>query len=114
MDALAYLSLSKAHQIRIRTNNVQERMNLELKRRSKGVQAFPSQESVLRLLCGIIDEINADWEMGRVFISSESLKPVLGLERAENRHGEFEPDEEVKAKAKVIMMVVLDEYRKAA
>lgn len=114
VDALAYLSFPKAHQIRIRTNNVQERMNLELKRRTKVVQAFPSSESVLRLLGGIIDEINADWETGRVFISTESLMPVLGLEKAENRYDEFEPDKEVRAKAKVIMMVALDEYKKAA
>lgn len=89
-------------------------MNLELKRRARVVQAFPSPESVLRLLGGIVGEINADWEAGRAFISPESLKQVLGLERAENRYDEFEPDEEVRARAKVIMMVALDEHGEAA
>lgn len=114
VDALAYLSFPREHRVKIRTNNVQERMNLELKRRVKVVQAFPSTQSVVRLLGGIVDEINADWETGRLFMSRESLGPVLGLERAENRIEDFEPDEEVARKAEVIMMVALDEFEKAA
>ena len=89
-------------------------MNCELKRRTKVVQAFPSTGSVMRLLGGIVDEINADWESGRLFMSKESLEPVLGLERAENRIGDFVPDEEVTRSAEVIMMVALDEFEKAA
>ena len=114
VDALAHLSFPREHRIKIRTNNVQERMNCELKRRTKVVQAFPSTDSVMRLLGGVIDEINADWESGRLFMSKESLEPVLGLERAENRIGEFAANEEVEANAKVIMKVALDEYAKAA
>ena len=38
------------HRRRIRTNNVQERMNREIKRRSRVVQVFPSVESALRLV----------------------------------------------------------------
>ena len=114
VDALAHLSFPREHRIKIRTNNVQERMNCELKRRAKVVQAFPSTSSVMRLLGGIIDEINEDWASQQLFMSKESLAPVLGLERAENRIGEFEPDEEVRASAKVIMMVALDGFAKAA
>lgn len=114
LDALAYLSFPREHRVKIRTNNVQERMNLELKRRAKVVQAFPSTQSVMRLLGGIIDEVNAEWESERLFMSAESLRPVLGLERAENRIDDFAPDEEVVRQAEVIMMVAIDEYEKAA
>ena len=114
VDALAHLSFPREHRIKIRTNNVQERMNRELKRRAKVVQAFPSTGSVMRLLGGIVDEVNADWESGRLFMSRESLAPVLAMERAENRIDEFVPDEEVRSNARVIMMVALDEYAKAA
>jgi len=114
VDALAHLSFPREHRMKIRTNNVQERMNCELKRRAKVVQAFPSTGSVMRLLGGIIDEINADWESGSRFMSAESLAPVLATEKAENRIDEFVPDEEVRSNAKVIMMVALDEYAKAA
>ena len=114
VDALAYLSFPREHRIKIRTNNVQERMNCELKRRAKVVQTFPSTGSVLRLLGGIVDEVNADWASENLFMSKESLRPVLGLERAENRIEEFAPSEEVRARAEVIMMVALDEYAKAS
>ena len=53
--------------------------NSELKRRAKVVQAFPSTESVTRLLGGKVNEINADGESGRLFMSKESLKPVLDI-----------------------------------
>ena len=68
----------------------------------------------MRLLGGIIDEVNAEWASQQLFMSKESLAPVLAVERAENRIDEFVPDEEVRASAKVIMMVALDEYAKAA
>lgn len=114
VDALAYLSFPREHRIKIRTNNVQERMNCELKRRTKVVQTFPSTGSVLRLLGGIVDEANADWASENLFMSKESLRPVLGLERAENRIEGFAPSEEVRKRAEVIMMVALDEYAKAS
>ena len=114
VDALAYLSFPREHRVKIRTNNVQERMNCELRRRAKVVQTFPSTGSVLRLLGGIVDEVNADWASENLFMSKESLRPVLGLERAENRIEGFAPSEEVRARAEVIMMVALDEYAKAS
>ena len=89
-------------------------MNCELKRRTKVVQTFPSTGSVLRLLGGIVDEANADWASENLFMSKKSLRPVLGLERAENRIEGFAPSEEVRKRAEVIMMVALDEYAKAS
>ena len=114
LDALAHLSFPRGHRVKIRTNNVQERMNCELKRRAKVVQSFPSTDSVMRLLGGIVGEINADWESGRLFMSRESLEPVLGMERAENEVEEIEVGEEAMANAKVIMRIALDEYARAA
>ena len=114
VDALAYLSFPREHRAEIRTNNVQERMNCEPRRRAKVVQTFPSTGSVLRLLGGIVDEADADWASENLFVSKESLRPVLGLERAENRIEGFAPSEEVRARAEVIMMVALDEYAKAS
>ena len=114
VDALAYLSFPREHRIKIRTNNVQERTSCEPRRRAKVVQTFPSTGSVLRLLGGIVDEVNADWASENLFMSKESLRPVLGLERAENRIEGFAPSEEVRTRAEVIMMVALDEYAKAS
>ena len=114
VDALAYLSFPREHRIKIRTNNVQERTSCEPRRRTKVVQTFPSTGSVLRLLGGIVDEVNADWASENLFMSKESLRPVLGLERAENRIEGFAPSEEARARAEAVMMVAPGEYAKAS
>lgn len=49
-DALAYLSFPAEHRLKIRTNNVQERANREIKRRTDAVQVFPSSGSLVRLV----------------------------------------------------------------
>lgn len=77
-DALQYLSLPRAHWRRVRTNNVQERANREIKRRYRSVQAFPSRESLLRLVGAVMLEEDDDWAHHRVF-SPEST--ALAWER---------------------------------
>ncbi|MDD5807282.1 MAG: hypothetical protein PUD02_08120 [Eggerthellales bacterium] len=47
-------------------------------------------------------------------MSPESLEPVLRLERAENTAADVEVTKEAEESARVIMMVALDEYDKAA
>lgn len=47
--APAYLDFPPSHRKRLRTNNVQERANREIKRRSRVVQVFPSESSLLVL-----------------------------------------------------------------
>ncbi len=53
-DALAYLDFPPSHWKRLRTNNVQERANREIKRRSRVVQVFPSESSLLRLVGAVM------------------------------------------------------------
>lgn len=72
-DALAYLDFPAEHRRRIRTNNVQERMNREIKRRSRVVQVFPSAESMLRLVGAVCAEQDEDWSSRR-YISPESMQ----------------------------------------
>ena len=55
-DALAYLDFPPSHWKRLRADNVQERTDREIKRRSRVVQVFPSTGSPVRLagtvMCG--------------------------------------------------------------
>ena len=78
-DALAYLDFPKEHHLRLRTNNVQERANEEIKRRTKVVGVFPSVGSMLRLVGSVLIDVNEEWLEAR-FIDAASLK---GLCRAE-------------------------------
>lgn len=51
----------------MRTNNVQERANREIKRRYRSVQSFPSRESLMRLVGAVMLEEEDAWTHNRVF-----------------------------------------------
>jgi putative transposase len=70
-DVMNYMQFPKNHWRRIRTTNMMERTNKEIKRRSKVVGAFPNQESVLRLAVSILIDINEDWITGNRYIVME-------------------------------------------
>ena len=71
-DALAYLAFPATHRAKIRTNNVQERANREIKRRTNVVQGFPSRESLIRLVGAALIEADEEWSV-RCVISRPSL-----------------------------------------
>ena len=81
-DALAYLDFPYEHHVRLRTNNVQERANEEIKRRTKVVGVFPSAESMMRLVGSVLIDVNEEWP-GASFIDAASLKDVRRSERDE-------------------------------
>jgi transposase-like protein len=56
-----YKDYPRNHWRRIRTTNMMERLNKELKRRSKVVGAFPNDDSLLRLVVSILMNINEEW-----------------------------------------------------
>ncbi len=73
--ALAYLALPREHALWVRTNNVLERMNAEIKRRTRVVQVFPSAESLVRLVGAVCCDQNDAWACERNFIDRRSLAP---------------------------------------
>jgi transposase-like protein len=66
-----YKAYSESCQKRLRTTNVLERLNLEFKRRTKKMGAFPSEKSLLRLVVTIMMDINEEWITGRRYINME-------------------------------------------
>lgn len=66
-DALAYLDFPPSHWKRLRTNNVQERANREIKRRSRVVQVFPSEGSLLRVVGAVMCDQAETWSTSRHF-----------------------------------------------
>lgn len=91
--ALAYLDFPATHRAKIRTNNVQERANREIKRRTRVVQSFPSRESVIRLVGAALIEAEEGWSE-RCLISRASL----GF--AWRERGEEKPDASAVADAR--------------
>lgn len=66
-------NLPKPIRKKLRTSNLIERMNQELKRRSRVVRIFPNEDSCLRLLSAVALEIHDDWLSGRRFFTEEIL-----------------------------------------
>ena len=72
-EGLAVFALPKPIRKRLRTTNLIERMNQELKRRSRVVRIFPNEEACLRLLSAVVLEIHEDWSTGRRYFSNDEL-----------------------------------------
>jgi hypothetical protein len=66
-----YKAFPKSHWKRIRTTNSLERINKELKRRSRVIGAFPNDASLLRLAVSILMDVNEEWVTGRRYLSME-------------------------------------------
>lgn len=64
-----YQAFPKEHWKRIRTTNVVERLNKEVKRRSKVVGAFPNDESLMRLVVAVLIDQNENWVTGNRYLT---------------------------------------------
>jgi len=49
----------------LRTNNGLERLNKEIKRRTRVATLFPNKASLLRLVSAVLSEFSDDWETER-------------------------------------------------
>ncbi len=54
---------------KIRTINVLERVNKEIRRRTRVVGIFPNEDSVLRLTSAVLAEIHEEWLTGRQYLN---------------------------------------------
>ncbi|MDD4650825.1 MAG: IS256 family transposase [Methanothrix sp.] len=65
-----YRTFPSSHQRRIRTTNGLERINKELKRRTR-VGAFPSDQSFMRLGVSILIDINEEWMTTKKYLTMD-------------------------------------------
>lgn len=82
-ETLTYMLFPSEHWIRIRTNNTLERINREIKRRTKVVGTFPDGESALMLVCARLRYVaSSDWGTKR-YLNMDHLKSMI-ISEAEN------------------------------
>jgi len=68
---LAVFALPVAHQKRMRTSNALERVNQEIKRRTRVARLFPNEASLLRLVTALLAETSEEWESGKIYLNME-------------------------------------------
>jgi len=87
-DVLAYMTFPAAHWRQIHSTNPLERLNKEIRRRTRVVGIFPNDEALVRLVGMLLIEQNDEWLVGRRYFSlssmalleAEALQPLRTLE----------------------------------
>jgi transposase-like protein len=71
---LACLNFPEQHRKKIRTTNSLERLNREIKRRTRVVSIFPNEESCLRLIGALMLEQHEEWLAGYKYLDMSELQ----------------------------------------
>jgi putative transposase len=68
-EGLTVFAFPAAHRRLLRTTNGLERVNQEIRRRTRVVGIFPNEASCLRVVSAIAMEISEEWEAGKAYLS---------------------------------------------
>jgi putative transposase len=74
-EALTVLAFPASHRKRLRTSNLLERINKELRRRTRVATLFPNEAALLRLVGAVLAEISDEWETEKVYLRMENSGP---------------------------------------
>lgn len=80
-EGLTVFELEPAHRRRLRTTNMLERLNQEIKRRTRVATLFPNEASLLRLVSATLSEISEDWETGKKYLTMTPTAIATGTQR---------------------------------
>jgi transposase-like protein len=68
-EGLTVFTLPESQRKKLRSTNMVERLNKEIKRRTRVATLFPNEASLLRLVSSILVEISEEWETGRKYLT---------------------------------------------
>ena len=81
-DAMAVMALPVKYRKRLRTTNMQERLNEEVRRRERVIRIFPNDESAWRLIGALLAEQNEQWQSRR-YLNMDEFNDWLTEREAE-------------------------------
>lgn len=71
-EGLTVFAFPLEHRRRLRTNNCLERLNREIKRRTRVATLFPNEDSLLRLAGAVLMEIDEEWQTEKRYLKKTS------------------------------------------
>ena len=80
-EGLTVFELPSSHWRRLRTTNMLERLNQEIKRRTRVATLFPNEASLLRLVSAVLSETSEDWETGKTYLTIPKNASADGTQR---------------------------------
>ena len=76
-DSLAFYAFPMLDVRKISSSNMIERLNREIRRRTRVVGIFPNESSYVRLVTAYLMEYAEDWSVSRAYISHESIAATV-------------------------------------
>ena len=73
-ETLTFYRLPREHHKHLKSTNMLERLNQEIKRRTQVIRIFPNEESALRLIRALAVEIHEDWIEAHRYLNMEMLR----------------------------------------
>lgn len=83
-DAMAVMALPDKYRKRLRTTNMQERLNEEVRRRERVIRIFPNDDSAWRLIGALLAETNEQWQARRYLDMDEFHEWLADRETAKS------------------------------
>jgi transposase-like protein len=76
LETLTYMDFLRAHWTKLRSNNVIERLNREIRRRTRVVGAFPDGNSALMLFCAQLRHVTSKAWGTKLYMSMKHLEEM--------------------------------------